>query len=206
MGFISAILNLFGHSGQAKNNNYKMSGEQKKEPEQPNNISNNEPVYITLTEEIIDATSDDDLLFLVFDSLSQKLTAEAEDDPETDWNRSEQAIYMIQALEAEVNNGGYNQFYSNPTGQLYPDLPAALKLVGANKFADLTQRANDTFEKEYTLITQHQDGTLEGFSKSYKDNPLNKFDGEFYDLYKTEDLQQLQVEYIRKHKTDFVNN
>ena len=28
------------------------------------------------------------------------------------WNKSRQAIYMIWALEAEVNDGGYNQFYS----------------------------------------------------------------------------------------------
>ncbi len=78
-------------------------------------------------------------------------------------------------------------------------------MVGANKFADLTKRANDTFEKENPKITQHQDGTIEGFSKSYEDNPLNKFDDEFYDLYKTENLQQIQVTFIRKHKAEFID-
>lgn len=121
------------------------------------------------------------------------------------WNNSRQAIYMIWMLEAEVNNGGYNQFYFNPSGQFYNHLPEALELVGANKFADLTKRANDTFEKENPKITQYQDGTLEGFSKSYDDNPLNKFDDEFYDLYKTENLQQIQVDFIRRHKTDFID-
>lgn len=95
---------------------------------------------------------------------------------------------MIWALEAEVNNGGYNQFYFNSSGQFYKHLPDALKLVGAPKFADLTKRANNTFEKENPKITQHQDGTIEGFSKSYDENPLNKFDDEFYDLYETENL------------------
>ena len=74
------------------------------------------------------------------------------------WNKSRQAIYMIWALEAEVNNGGYNQFYFNLSGQIYKHLPDALKLVGANKFADLTKRANETFEKQNPKITQHQDG------------------------------------------------
>lgn len=85
-------------------------------------------------------------------------------------------------------------------------MPDALKLVEANKYSELTKRANETFEKENPKITQHQDGTIEGFSKSYEDNPLNKFDDEFYKLYETENLQQLQVDFIRKHKTEFIDN
>ena len=54
-------------------------------------------------------------------------------------------------------------------------------------------------------IKNHQDGTLEGFSKSYQDNPLNDLDTEFYDLYKIEDLHKLQVDFIRKNKQDFVD-
>jgi hypothetical protein len=112
---------------------------------------------------------------------------------------------MIWLLEAEVNNGGYNQFYFNSSGQFYKQLPEALRLIGAYKFADLTIRANNTYEKENAKITKYQDGTIEGFSKSYDDNPLNKFDDEFYDLYKQEDLQKIQVDYIRKHKSAFVD-
>jgi hypothetical protein len=121
------------------------------------------------------------------------------------WTKPQQAIYTIWWLEAEVNNGGYNQFYANSSGQFYKLLPDALKLVGAVKFADLTERANKTYESENKKITEHQDGTVEGFSKSYDDNPLNKFDDEFYDLYKTEDLQQLQVNFIRKNKLEFIH-
>ncbi len=112
---------------------------------------------------------------------------------------------MIWVLEAEVNNGGYNQFYFNSSGQFYKHLPDALSLVGANKFSGLTERANETFEKENPKIIQHQDGTLEGFSKSYDDNPLNKYDDEFYDLYKIEDLQQVQIDFIRKNKKEFID-
>jgi hypothetical protein len=61
-------------------------------------------------------------------------------------------------------------------------LPSALRLVGATKFADLTEKANNTYEKEYEKITSHYDGTLEGFSKSYEDNPLNEYDKTFYAL------------------------
>jgi hypothetical protein len=160
-----------------------------------------------LTAQIIDTTSDDELLQVVFDNLAEKLSKDYDEEYQAvlTWTKSQQAIYTIWWLEAEVNNGGYNQFYANSSGQFYKLLPDALKLVGAMKFADLTERANKTYESENKKITEHQDGTVEGFSKSYDNNPLNKFDDEFYDLYKTENLQQLQVDFIRKHKLEFIH-
>jgi hypothetical protein len=207
MGFIATILTLFGCSGQTNKNDSGLFKEMEEQLAQSVEAFKNRPIYKQLTEQIIDTTSDDNLLQVVFDNLSEKQPTDYEKEYETvmSWNKSRQAIYMIWALEAEVNNGGYNQFYFNSSGQFYKHLPDALKLIGANKIADLTKRANDTFEKENSKITQHQDGTLEGFSKSYDDNPLNQFDDEFYDLYKTENLQQIQVDYIRQNKKDFID-
>jgi hypothetical protein len=168
----------------------------------------NRPIYKQLSVKIIDTTSDNDLLQVVFDNLSEKLHEDYKKEYETvlNWNKSQQAIYMIWSLEAEVNNGGFNQFYYNSSGQFYKHLPKLLSLIGAKRFSELIEKANTTFEKENPKITQHQDGSLEGFSKSYDDNPLNKFDEEFYELYKKEDLHQLQVNFIRAHRTDFINN
>jgi Domain of unknown function (DUF4375) len=100
-----------------------------------------------LTEQIIDTTSYKNLLQVVFDNLSERQPTDNEKEYETvtNWNKSRQAIYMIWLLEGEANNGGYNQFYFNSSGQFYKYLPEMLKLVGAIKFADLTQRANNTF-------------------------------------------------------------
>lgn len=208
MGILSSILNLLGCSAQPKKDSGELSKETKEQLAKSVEAFKNRPIYTQLTEQIIDTTSDENLLQVVFDNLSEKLGADYEKEYETvmSWNKSRQAIYMIWLLEAEVNNGGYNQFYFNSSGQFYKQLPGALQLVGADQFANLMARANAVFEKENPKITQHQDGTLEGFSKSYDDNPLNKFDDEFYELYKTEDLQQIQIDYIRKHKADFTGN
>lgn len=167
----------------------------------------NRPIHNELTNEIIHYTSDDELLQMIFDNLTTKLPDNYEKEYETvmTWNKSRQAIYLIWLLEAEVNNGGYNQFYFNSSGQFYKELPAALKLVSANKFADLTERANKIYETENIEITKHQDGTIEGFSKSYEDNPLNELDDEFYELYQNENLHYIQVNYIRKNKNDFTD-
>jgi hypothetical protein len=189
IGIIIMILNLFGCSERTKQNNNKPS------------------IQTPLTEQIIDTTSDDMLLEVVYDNLFRKLSAAYDKEYEIvlSWNKSRQAIYMISRLEAEVNNGGYNQFYFNSSGQFAAALPEALKLVGATKFADLTERANSTFVKEKSKITEDQDGTVEGFSKSYENNPLNKFDEEFYKLNEVENLQKIQVDYIRKNKKEFTD-
>jgi hypothetical protein len=207
MGITTTILNLFGCSEQTKKNESGLSKEIEEQLTNSVETFKNRTIYKELTEQIIDTTSDENLLQVAFDNLSEKLPADYKKQYETvmSWNKSRQAIYMIWALEAEVNNGGYNQFYFNSSGQFYKHLPEALRLVDANKFADLTEKANTTFEKENEKITKHQDGTIEGFSKSYDDNPLSDFDKKFYDLYKTENLQQIQVDYIRKNKNEFTD-
>ena len=208
IGVISTMLSFIGCSGQSKKKN---EGELSKELQEQIAKSvesfNNRPIYKELTVENIDTISDENLLQAVFDNLSEKLPQDYDKEYETvmSWNESRKAIYVIWALEAEVNNGGFNQFYFNSSGQFYKELPKALRLVGANGFAYLTLRANNLYEKENEKITKNQDGTLEGFSKSYEDNPLNKLDSEFYELYKTEKLMQIQVDYIRKYKSDFVD-
>jgi Domain of unknown function (DUF4375) len=208
MGIISTLLNLFGCAERSNNNDGKLTKVNDEQLAKPIDEFKNRSVHKVLTSQIIDTTSNENLLQNIFDNLAEKQPLDYKKEYETviSWNKSRQAIYLIWLLEAEVNNGGYNQFYFNSSGQFYKHLPDALKLIGANKFADLTKRANDTFEKENPKITQHQDGTIEGFSKSYDDNPLNKFDNEFYELYKIEDLQQLQINFIRKYKSDFIDN
>ncbi|MCM0665840.1 DMP19 family protein [Flavobacterium tyrosinilyticum] len=159
------------------------------------------------TEETINGTKDTELLEKVWNNISSKLSTDYEKEYESvlKLSKSEQAIYIIWNLEGEINNGGFNQYYFNSSGQFADLVPDALKLIHANKFADLVVKANNIYKKEYKNITKHQDGTLEGFSKSYDDNPLNKLDDEFYDLYKTEKLENLLIEYIRQNKSEFVD-
>lgn len=157
-----------------------------------------------LTIEKIDQTPDSSLVFLMFEHISHGLPA----DPDQELAyilslpKPQQAIYIIWLLEGEVNNGGFNQYYYNSSGQFARLAPDALKLVGATQFATLTQAANEMYTKEKQRITKHQDGTSEGFSKSYDNNPLEKFDDQFYKL--KEPLGELQITFIRNNKEAFV--
>lgn len=162
-----------------------------------------------LTAEVIDTTSDEDLVHLVFEHLEGKFPKDNQPAKESatvaSWPKPQQAIYIVQCLDGEVKNGGYNQFYFNSSGQFASLAPAALQLIGAIKIANLTTKANNIYKNEQATITKYQDGTLKGFSKSYKDNPLNKLGDEFFDLYEIENLQKLQADFIRKNKAAFVD-
>ncbi|SHM03981.1 DUF4375 domain-containing protein [Mucilaginibacter sp. OK098] len=173
---------------------------------QPVESFKNRNIYKKLTSEIINNSNDDQLLQIVFDNLSGKLSDDYTEEYEAvlTFSKAQQAIYIIWCLEAEVNNGGFNQYYFNSSGQFASLTPDALQLVGAHKFSALTAMANNIYETEYSNITKYQDGTLEGFSKSYNDNPLNEFDNEFYELYKVENLQQLQIDFIRRNLFNFI--
>lgn len=205
MRLTTSILQSLGCFGKTTTKNeHELSNEMKKQSATSAETSKHIPIDQELTEQCIDSTSDDDLLQLIFDHLSKKLSVDYRNEYETvmSWNSSMQAIYMIWVLETEVNNGGYNQFYFNSSGPFYTHLPEALRRVGATQFANLSERANKVFEIEKTTILQNQ--SPDPFSESDEDDPLDPFDTEFYALYQTENLEQIQVEYIRNHTKEFI--
>lgn len=206
MGIIATILSFFG-CAEKKSDKNKGDSELDAQISESIEAFKNRPIHEKLTQEIIDSTKDEDLVQVIFDNLISKLPEDYTKEYETvnSWNQARKTVYFIWLLEAEVNNGGFNQFYFNSSGQFYKFIPEALLRINAKLFADLTERANKVYESENEKITEKQDGTLEGFSESYENNPLNKFDDEFYDLYDKEDLMKLQIEYIRKNSKEFID-
>ena len=56
-------------------------------------------------------------------------------------SRSERVFRDIWELEAQVNNGGFNQYFFNSSGRNAPDAPAALRVIGADKMAAIVELA-----------------------------------------------------------------
>lgn len=59
-------------------------------------------------------------------------------------------------LEAEVNNGGFHQYYLNSRGILAGKTVNALRLIGANATAAMLEVANGAFES-FPLPNSHQE-------------------------------------------------
>jgi hypothetical protein len=55
----------------------------------------------------------------------------------------ERIILAIEALEREVNNGGYEQFFVNSSREFAPIIVQALLRIGCQKTAEITQKAID---------------------------------------------------------------
>jgi Domain of unknown function (DUF4375) len=53
----------------------------------------------------------------------------------------ERVILAVEALEREVNNGGYDQFFLNSSREYSPTIVDALRRIGCSKTAEITQKA-----------------------------------------------------------------
>lgn len=52
-------------------------------------------------------------------------------------------ILAVEALEREVGNGGYSQFFYSSSVEYVPIIVDSLRSIGCNEIADLTQKAID---------------------------------------------------------------
>jgi Domain of unknown function (DUF4375) len=57
----------------------------------------------------------------------------------------ERVFLCVWNLEAEVNNGGFSQFFDNSAGDYAAETPGALRTIGAAGMADLVERAMAAF-------------------------------------------------------------
>jgi len=58
---------------------------------------------------------------------------------------AERVAYCVDALEREVNNGGFEQFFGNSSGDTAAETDAALQAIGAAQAASLLQSATSLF-------------------------------------------------------------
>jgi hypothetical protein len=61
----------------------------------------------------------------------------------------ERIILAIEALEREVNNGGYSQFFLNSSREYAPVMVRALERIGCLKTAKITQKALDALQSSF---------------------------------------------------------
>lgn len=171
-----------------------------------NNLEKNKNSKV-LTSKIIDETSDENLEQVVYDNIVETFNHDFSKELECikKLSAGQQMFWSTLILEGEVNNGGFNQFYINSNPQIGEMAQKGFKLIHADKFADLTFRANKVYEENKTKFEAFNDGTFESLGKSYEDNPLNKLDDEFFDLDEIQNISKLRIKYIREHKIEFIN-
>ena len=207
----SAFINFIGCKGKSTKTNITSTNIDHKQLEDSIEAFKNRPIFTELTLQILDSVHDDNLEQTIIDNIFSKQNSIGSNDKNysiiKSLSKGRQAVFATWGLEAEVNNGGFNQYFYNfsTSGQYAEEAADGFVLIGANKHANLTQRAIDLYMKNIKYFEKYKDGTLESFSKSYDNNPLDKLDKEFYALDSVEHISKLRIDYIRKHKNEFID-
>jgi hypothetical protein len=74
-------------------------------------------------------------------ALEQALDQKAAEAGEQDLSDEERVVLAVEALEREVNNGGFAQFFSNSSGQYTPIIVDSLVRIGCTETANITSGA-----------------------------------------------------------------
>jgi len=116
-------------------------------------------------------------------------------------NPSQHTFLFVENLEREINNGGFNQFYFNSSGDFSQETIKALLEIGANKTAEIVKRANSKFKNgDVPKDRTKRQNELELIEKKAEEN-WNKCDSEFYKY--QDNLTELLIAFVIKNKSDF---
>ncbi|MGL4419036.1 MAG: DMP19 family protein [Gemmataceae bacterium] len=117
----------------------------------------------------------------------------------------EKLLWAIQLLMWEVNNGGFDQYITNSSGDLAQETIGYLKLIEAKSTGKLLEEVANIFPNG--VIPDDREKRCQSFSKWKNKAPkkasslLKKLDDAFFAW--TEDLTHLTLAYIRTHREDF---
>jgi hypothetical protein len=108
----------------------------------------------------------------------------------------ERIVLAVEALEREVNNGGYIQFFENSSRRFAPVVVQALASIGCPKTAAITQKAIDALHLP-SLTVEAIDAAMEDAEES--EEALNECDNSYYDA--GEDIAAQLFAFIKNNKT-----
>jgi hypothetical protein len=137
-----------------------------------------------LSPEILGAISADEIGAAVVQHVHHRVSSGLDEKRVMDeLPRGTWAIYATWLVDAEVLNGGFNQFFFNRSVAAAGEALLGYELLGAEDHAAVMRAAIATFESERDrLLPFHEKGTLEAFSKSHEHTELSAVDQRYYAL------------------------
>lgn len=120
---------------------------------------------------------------------------------------AQRGVFAVLWYDSEVCNGGHDQFLSNSTGIVWADALAGLKLIGADKCAEILER-----------VIKKCGGSIP-FDRNERNDMLDRLtadpdsDGEYLDVFRDDDdeyydyneeIYTLTQKYAQEHPEEFV--
>lgn len=110
-------------------------------------------------------------------------------------------FYYNQCLEREINNGGFNQYFINSSGDFAHQAVQSLTAIGALTTAHILQKAIDQFPDK--KVPQDRDERIELVERIEEtaNEVWEELNQKFFEY--ADDLNILNLNFIRQHKADF---
>ena len=166
----------------------------------------NRQIFSSLSLEILAGIPDEELEQTIVDLVCVRIGSDSSREIEVLREQSPGmiAIYTTIMVEAEVDNGGFNQYFWNSEGKLAEMAAEGFHRIGAVPFETLMRRAIRMWESEQPVSRIFRKvATLVSFSESYKYTNMGELDEEFYRLNEAQNLSQHRIDYIRRNPFEF---
>ena len=157
--------------------------------------------------DVLNETSADDLVWRViepaYDAVSIHDGAEVLDSQLASLTAGQRALLALHWTGSEVSNGGFDQYFTNPTGDLADEALAGFKRIGAQRTAQLLEQVLAAFPGG--APPRDADTRLEmldAMNDEDRDGLFEQFDQQFYDLLDAE-IYETASAYIRAHPNEF---
>jgi hypothetical protein len=165
------------------------------------------PVYPQITRELIDALPDDQLAWAMHDHLWFRIGDETERTSQivAELPAGYGVVYHLCALDGEVGNGGFNQYFFNGQDWAADVQIDALRRIGATRHMRIFRwavRIHKQEKRNAELQRLYAQKTLVDFFASYEITRLIGCDDTWYALHSQFDA--LLAGYIRCHPELFV--
>ena len=110
-------------------------------------------------------------------------------------------FFFNQNLEREINNGGFNQYFYNSSGDYAQETLTSLQAIGANKTADILRQAIDQFPSSTVPKDRQERQNLLEQIEANANEVWEQLDQMFY-VYE-DNLNELNLQYVKQHRNSF---
>lgn len=119
--------------------------------------------------------------------------------PDVGTTAEERTLLAIMALQREVNNGGYHQFFSNSSCKYALTIVPALESIGCATVAALSQRAIEALSVHPLTLQAIEDSILK--PNPGRDRALDALDKRFYKIF---EIEPKLFTFVESHHQAFV--
>jgi hypothetical protein len=121
---------------------------------------------------------------------------------EADISEPERIAVLVISFDAEIANGGFDQFFTNAIGDLWPEILHALMVIGATNTTQLMLKALAVFPNG--MPSKNRSERLDEPTQRVQETTarLSGLSAEYYR--QTESIFALATEYLRGHKAAFL--